>query len=256
MENNPFASEVQPDLSLGNSRTGRTLQERVTAAAEAILEQGLRPTVTRVRAAMGGGSPNDIAPALKHWKDVVLPAQGRTAALEKEGVGIPPIVADVVRELWSRALAAASVEIRGGASRQKEAAQDEQVKLMRQETTMLRDRLQREAQAYGELRAQNARHEVIAKDALSRAANLETSLASVQQTLSSTEARVIELEARLKLAVLTPRKAANAKPAHRKSADPRRTKGRARKAKTPAMKQNHHVRNAGRGRARANSRRR
>ncbi len=116
MGNTFFGSEAQPDLSLGNSRAGRTLQERVTAAAEALLEQGLRPTVARVRAAMGGGSPNDIAPALKHWKDVVLPAQGRTAALEKEAVGIPPILTDVVRELWSRALAAASVEIRGGPS--------------------------------------------------------------------------------------------------------------------------------------------
>src|SRR5579871_5557866 len=111
MENSSSSAGLPPDLSLGNSRAGRTLQERVTAAAEALLEQGLKPTVTRVRAAMGGGSPNDIAPALKHWKDVVLPAQGRTAALEPEQVGIPPIVADVVRELWSRALAEASAEI-------------------------------------------------------------------------------------------------------------------------------------------------
>src|SRR5579863_8305737 len=185
MESSFFSAGSPPDLALGNSRAGRSLQERVTAAVEAILEQGLRPTVTRVRAAMGGGSPNDIAPALKHWKDVVLPAQGRTAALEKEGVGIPPILADVVRELWSRALAAASVEIRGGAARQTEVSQSEQVRLLRQEVSMLRDRLQRDAQAYGELRAQSARHEVIAKDALARATDAERRLAEAQRTIGS-----------------------------------------------------------------------
>jgi plasmid replication DNA-binding protein KfrA len=195
MESSSFSAESAPDLSLGNSRASRSLQERVMAAAEALLEQGLRPTVTRVRAAMGGGSPNDIGPALKHWKDVVLPAQGRTSALEPETVGIPPILADVVRELWSRALAAASVEIRGGAARQTEVSQSEQVRLLRHEVSMLRDRLQREAQAYGELRAQSARHEVIARDALNRTTDIERRLVEAQRTIGLHQARIEILQA-------------------------------------------------------------
>lgn len=197
MESSSFLPRPPPDLSLSNSRAGRTLQERVNAAAEAILEQGLRPTVTRVRAALGGGSPNDITPALKHWKDVVLPSQGRTAALEKEGVGIPPILADVVRELWSRALAAASVEIRGGTARQQEVGRDEQIRMLRQEITMLRDRLQREAQAYGELMAQSARHEVIAKDALARATDAERRLVEAQRAIGTSQARTAILQVQL-----------------------------------------------------------
>jgi hypothetical protein len=197
MESNFFVPESPPDLALGNSSAGRTLQERVTAAAEAILEQGLRPTVTRVRAAMGGGSPNDIGPALKHWKDALLPAQGRSSQLEPESVAIPPILTDVVRELWSRALAAAAVEIKGGASARLTASQGEQVHLLRQENASLRDRLQREQRAYGELRAQSARHEVIARDALSRAAELETRLSESQRALGGAQAAMAQLEAEL-----------------------------------------------------------
>ena len=183
----------QPPASFADAQ--RTLQARVNAAAEALLERGLKPTVTRVRAAMGGGSPNDIGPALKHWREVLLPALGRSVPAA-EGASIPPILADVVRELWSRALAAAAVEIRGGPTGRLEVSQGEQVHLLRQEVASLRDRLQREGQAYGELRAQSARHEVIAKDALSRAADLEARLQRSQQALGEAHAQIAELTAR------------------------------------------------------------
>src|ERR1700761_4686063 len=109
------ASEPTPasNPSAAFAESQKVFQARVNAAAEAILERGLKPTVTRVRAAMGGGSPNDIGPALKHWKEVLLPALGRTLP-SAGGAVIPPILTDVIRELWSRALAAAAVEIRGG----------------------------------------------------------------------------------------------------------------------------------------------
>ena len=109
---------------------------------------------------------------------------------------MPPIVSDVVRELWSRALAAAAVEIRGGPAGRLEVSQGEQVHLLRQEVTSLRDRLQRDAQAYGELRAQSARHEIIARDALSRAADLEARLQRSQQVLGEAHAQIAELTAR------------------------------------------------------------
>lgn len=100
-----------------------------------------------------------------------------------------------MRELWSRALAAASVEIRGGAARQLDVSQSAQVKLLRQEVALLRDRLQREAQGYGELRAQSARHKVIAKDALTMA-SVEARLTTAHRDLGAANARVAELEAR------------------------------------------------------------
>jgi hypothetical protein len=186
---------IDTSTSAAFANSQKTLRKRVNAAAEALLEQGLKPTVTRVRAAMGGGSPNDIGPALKHWKEILLPALGRSVPAA-EGAVIPPIVSDVVRELWSRALAAAAVEIRGGAAGRLEVSQGEQVHLLRQEVASLRDRLQRDAQAYGELRAQSARHEVVAKDALTRAADLEARLQRAQQDLGAAHAQIAELTAR------------------------------------------------------------
>ncbi|MEI6719183.1 MAG: DNA-binding protein [Betaproteobacteria bacterium] len=49
------------------------LQVRVNKAALALHERNVRPTVQRIRTALGGGSPNDLAPALKKWRDEVLP---------------------------------------------------------------------------------------------------------------------------------------------------------------------------------------
>lgn len=237
MECNFFVPESPPDLALENSRAGRTLQERVTAAAEAILEQGLRPTVTRVRAAMGGGSPNDIGPALKHWKDVLLPAQGRSSQLEPESVAIPSVLTDVVRELWSRALAAAAVEIRGGSSAKLAASQSEQVHLLRQGITSLRDRLQREERAYGELRAQSARHEVIARDALSRVAELEARLSESQRVVGGAQAKMAQLKAELGRREVRPAKTARrSKVANRLSVQADRSRAKRRAKAKPASR--------------------
>ncbi len=125
-------------------------------------------------------------------------------------------------------------EIRGGSARQQEVAQDQQVKLLSQEIAILRDRLRREAQAYGELRAQSARHEVIAKDALSRATNLEARLVLAQQSLGSTEAQMVELEARLQFAAAPVLRTGNVKPKSRRSSKGRKAKRQTGKAKAVA----------------------
>ena len=66
---------------------------------------------------LAGGSPNELAPALKHWKEAVLPTLGAEVRGSAEGAvaKAPPLqLADLTHELWQRALAAAAVEIRGG----------------------------------------------------------------------------------------------------------------------------------------------
>ena len=141
------------------------LQVRVNKAALALHERNVRPTVQRIRAALGGGSPNDLAPALKRWRDEVLPTL-KTA--EDTPVGVPPLIADIVRELWTRALAAAAVEAVGGAKARRAIAQTEEVAALRGEIERLRDQLEREQQLIGELRAARSRAEAIMKDALER----------------------------------------------------------------------------------------
>ncbi|MEI8299736.1 MAG: DNA-binding protein [Pseudomonadota bacterium] len=141
------------------------LQVRVNKAALALHERNVRPTVQRIRTALGGGSPNDLAPALKSWRDEVLPT---LTTADDTPVGVPPLIADIVRELWTRALAAAAVEAVGGAKARRAIAQSEEVAALRGEIDRLRDQLEREQQLIGDLRAARSRAEAIMRDTLER----------------------------------------------------------------------------------------
>src|ERR1700722_11061238 len=89
-----------PEAAGGYASRSEALQRRVNAAAQALADRGIRPTVTRIRAALGGGSPNDLAPALKRWKE----SFGSTVALDLGDRDtlprIPVQIADLAHELW------------------------------------------------------------------------------------------------------------------------------------------------------------
>ena len=148
-----------------------SLQRRVSEVAATLYAQGIRPTVTRVRGVLGGGSPNDLTPALKQWRDVELPKLP-TARISGASTTSPPNlplqITDLAREFWQRALAAAVLEAKSGAPSRDVAARTAEAQLLREQVSSLRDQLQRESLAYGELQVQAARHEVMAREALSR----------------------------------------------------------------------------------------
>ncbi len=123
----------------------------------------MTPTVARVRAALGGGSPNDLAPALKAWKESVA-----SSAREVPTSAIPVQIADLAQELWQRATIAAAVELKGGAAIRAHQAETDEAEALRGQVSSLRRELERESILYGELRAQAARHEAIARAALAR----------------------------------------------------------------------------------------
>ncbi|MBS1994698.1 MAG: DNA-binding protein [Cyanobacteria bacterium SZAS LIN-2] len=168
------------------------LQAKVNAAALALHEQGIRPTVARIRAALGGGSPNELTPAVRHWREGVLPT---LQPLEDESSRPPPQVADLMRELWTRAAAAAVIDKRGGEAAILQVARSEEAHALRQQVSALRDQLEREAISYGELRAQAARHEAIAKEALGRVREIEERERNVLYRLGEAKQRIAELEA-------------------------------------------------------------
>ena len=182
------------------------LQARVNKAALALHERNVRPTVTRIRAALGGGSPNDLGPAVKRWRDEVLPAlaggEGRAPT------GVPPVIADIVAELWMRATAAAAVEAVGGSAARYRIARTEEAKSLRDEVQHLRDQLQREQQAFGELRAQAARHEAVARDALSRVREGELRQRKALTELGQCRQRVASLEATSAQTAVRPKRTA------------------------------------------------
>ena len=186
------------------------MNARVAAAARVLTDRGITPTVTRIRAALGGGSPNDLAPALKQWKATLAPALTRRA-----DAPLPVQIADLAHELWQRATVAASAELKGGAAARQGAMRSGEAQALRQQVTTLRDQLERESLAFGELRAQSARHEAIARATLTRIDDLETRERKHLRDLGAAHQRIAELEATIEL-----RKSASPAPSRRRARAP------------------------------------
>jgi hypothetical protein len=73
----------------------------VERAADALLREGERPTVEKVRARLGGGSPNTINPLLDGWwKRIGARLASGPDALQR----LPELVAHVAEALWLQAL--------------------------------------------------------------------------------------------------------------------------------------------------------
>ena len=73
----------------------------VERAADALLRLGERPTIEKIRASLGGGSPNTINPLLDAWwKRLSARLDAGPAALHR----LPESVAHVAEALWMQAL--------------------------------------------------------------------------------------------------------------------------------------------------------
>jgi Plasmid replication region DNA-binding N-term len=87
-------------LVLGPSPRGVT-QSDVSHAADSLLRLGHRPTIDKVRAKIGKGSPNTINPMLDAWwKSLSARLDSGPAALHR----LPETVAHVAEALWMQAL--------------------------------------------------------------------------------------------------------------------------------------------------------
>ena len=115
------------------------LQARVDAAAFALLRDGRNPTVSLVRARMGGASPNAVAPALQRWRLTFAAQLGENAGSALEV--LPPGVLELVQALWSRALFEAH-RVRADARSTADALEqlDEAIKALRERTARLEAR--------------------------------------------------------------------------------------------------------------------
>jgi hypothetical protein len=125
-------------LRAGIGRRGpQGVQEmEVWTAADALVAAGQRPTIERVRAHLGGGSPNTVSPMLKRWFATLGP---RVVAIQNDGTGpemaqrfskakarpegsVPPVVDTFARKIWEVAYAEARLafEAREAAARAEE----------------------------------------------------------------------------------------------------------------------------------------
>lgn len=75
-------------------------QEQVNKAADAILGTGKNPTVEKVRAALGTGSPNTVTRMLEVWRNQFGERLRRLSALPD----VPAPVGQTMIELWQLAL--------------------------------------------------------------------------------------------------------------------------------------------------------
>jgi hypothetical protein len=89
-----------PTLPLGPPPRGVT-QSDVSHAADSLLRLGERPTIDKVRAKIGRGSPNTINPLLDGWwKTLSARLDAGPAVLHR----LPEAVAHVAEALWMQAL--------------------------------------------------------------------------------------------------------------------------------------------------------
>src|ERR1035441_7426079 len=73
----------------------------VQRAADALLRQGIKPSVAAVRDQLGGGSPNTLTPLLgKYWESLGQRLGAGPDSLER----VPESLARVTELLWRRAL--------------------------------------------------------------------------------------------------------------------------------------------------------
>jgi hypothetical protein len=88
------------NLAFGASSRGVTPSD-VHRAADALLRDGERPTIDKVRAKIGKGSPNTINPILDAWwKTLSVRLDSGPAALHR----LPETVAHIAEALWMQAL--------------------------------------------------------------------------------------------------------------------------------------------------------
>ncbi|WP_266170768.1 DNA-binding protein [Dyella subtropica] len=100
-------------------------QAQVNAAADAILGAGENPTVEKVRAALGTGSPNTITRMLETWRGQLGERLRQLSALPE----VPDAVGQVMIELWRLATEQAERLIEGRFANERSALETTQAQL-------------------------------------------------------------------------------------------------------------------------------
>ena len=94
---------------MGTPTTRGITETDVWKAADALLLEGSRPTIERVRAKIGRGSPNTVSPYLETWFRL-LGARIADPMAFSAPPDIPDSIAEAARHFWQAALAAARAE--------------------------------------------------------------------------------------------------------------------------------------------------
>lgn len=90
---------------MNTQKSPRGIQEAdVWAAADALIAQGLRPTIERVRQHIGRGSPNTVSPMLEGWFATLGPRLGVSESTQPLADDVPEPVRQAAQQMWQTAL--------------------------------------------------------------------------------------------------------------------------------------------------------
>lgn len=120
------------------SKSSRGIQQDdVWGAADALIAEGLRPTIERVRLKIGRGSPNTVSPMLEAWFATLGQRLGVTDI--QSGAGeLPPSVLKAAAELWNTAQLSAQEDAARVFTAARDALDSEQASLRAQEMDLRR----------------------------------------------------------------------------------------------------------------------
>ena len=163
-------------------------QEDVWGAADALIAEGLRPTIERVRQHLGRGSPNTVAPMLETWFAGLGKRLGMTGDESGEGQ-MPAVVVQAMTKIWDSALLAAHKEAEVTLTQDRQALSIAHAALSERETS-----LTQHEQAFTQ--RQDMVDQLLQVEREKTAA-AEASVASAQQQLRARDATVTELRATL-----------------------------------------------------------
>lgn len=157
------------------SRATRSVQkEDVWQAADALLLEGKRPTIERVRQKIGRGSPNTVSPMLEEWFATLGPrlgaVGGQTLAGDLDtasGSGLPQALVQAIQQVWEQLqvqavqTADAQLEpVRLGLQQQQHALEDAQQEMVQERSQLAQQRATTEqalAVAHAQIKLQGAR---------------------------------------------------------------------------------------------------
>jgi chromosome segregation ATPase len=118
-------------------KTPRGIQEAdVWAAADALLAEGQKPTIEKVRMHMGRGSPNTVAPMLDGWFSTLGARLGLNQQTQDLRNSVPTEVLEAAQVLWGNALQQAQDIAAQGLQLREEAAQAAQKQLESQQAKL------------------------------------------------------------------------------------------------------------------------
>ena len=163
-------------------------QDDVWSAADALIADGLRPTIERVRQKIGRGSPNTVSPMLESWFATLSSRLGGSNTNE-QNAHIPVALQQGMEKLWDMALESGRQEALTEIS-QTQHALAEAKKALHVRESELRQKEQ-------VLAAQHAALEVARRAAVEKSDDLISRLAEMQAVVSKREMEVEVLRKKL-----------------------------------------------------------